>query len=118
MADKLREFEYDVIHPYSEKDSKEEPITQMSNSYARPIARPMSIFNWVDARMMKGVKPYCTNRGCVVKAYRRPRKRKSWTNPGKYENKKEVTWALKFFEENERQIYLYNILKLWVSSKL
>lgn len=122
MMDKLgdngRWFDNDVIDAYSEKDVKEEPIDHTSNHRTGVL---VPIFNWVDTRMMNGIKSDCSNRGCVVKAYRRLGKRHSWMAPGKWKgagkHQNDVTRALKFFKENEKEILkeiLRKKLKIWV----
>ena len=67
----LKEFYHDEKDTDSENDLLDKPHVRALNS---PVEVRVPIFHWnFSGRTMKDMKPSCTSRGCVVKAYRKMR---------------------------------------------
>ena len=62
-----------VDNVYKKEDSEEYRTPDSLPLPENPIYLP--IFNWRDLRVFKNWKSFCSNRGCVVKVYRRDLKR-------------------------------------------
>ena len=67
----LKEFYHNEKDNDSENDLLDKPHVRAVNS---PVDVRVPIFHWnFSGRTMKDMKPSCTSRGCVVKAYRKMR---------------------------------------------